>query len=69
MKIIRFIEYYDGRELRKVTTGFDGIENIAMKDSHTAIVTGWLFNHKMKEQITSNYIRYMETEVEDKRHE
>lgn len=38
MKIIRFIEYYDGRELRKVTTGFDGIENISMKDSHTAIV-------------------------------
>ena len=69
MKIIRFIEYYDGRGLRKVTTGLDGIEDIVMKDSHTAIVTGWSYNHKMKEQITSSYIKYMEAKVEDKRNE
>ncbi|KAL3949488.1 hypothetical protein [Lentilactobacillus hilgardii] len=69
MKIIRFIEYYDGRRLRNATTGLDGIENIVMKDSHTAIVTGWLYNHKMKEQITSSYIKYMETKVEEKRNE
>lgn len=66
MKIIRSVEYYDGCRLRNATTGLDGIENVVMKDSHTAIVTGWLRNHKIKEQITSSYIKYMEAKVEEK---